>query len=96
MPEPCGRGRARRGGGGPDVRTGQAAEVAYEDGESDTVMLFPKRPSMVFRATVKNAGAAPRVMERVRPAWFAASGARMNVLGTGRLHPAEKAPGSYM
>jgi len=80
--------------------SGQALEVAYRNGDTDSILLFPQLPFVLFRSTIHNGSAVTSVTEKVRPVRFAVNfgvGAqKLKVLGTGGLADPGKAPGSYM
>ena len=80
--------------------SGEALEVTYRSGDSDSILLFPHLPFVLFRSTIHNGSAGIAVTERIRPFQFAAdfgvAPQRLKVLGTGGLTDPENAPGSYM
>ncbi|MHB1035039.1 MAG: NPCBM/NEW2 domain-containing protein [Pirellulales bacterium] len=79
--------------------TGQAIEIAYPNGNRDAILLFPKLPFVLFRATLHNGGAEATVTNHLRTV---AAGLDLGkpledvrAFGTGGLMPPEKNPGSY-
>jgi hypothetical protein len=79
---------------------GQAIEISYPNGRRDVVMLFPKLPFALVRATLHNNGADVSVTPKL-----ATFGGRVDLgkpatqlktLGTGGLLAADKNPGSYV
>jgi hypothetical protein len=79
---------------------GQALEVTYRNGDTDSILLFPQVPFVLFRSTIHNSSAETSVTEKVRPVQFAVDFGidpqKLKVLGTGGLADPGKAPGSYM
>ncbi len=77
---------------------GQALEVTYRNGDTDSILLFPQLPFVLFRSTLHNASAETSITEKVRPLQFAVSSdpQKVKILGTGGLADPGKAPGSYM
>lgn len=77
---------------------GEAIEQAYPDGGSDSILLFPRLPFVLFRATLHNNSAGISVTGSIRPVQFdlAADPRTLKILGTGGLADPGKAPGSYM
>ncbi len=79
---------------------GQAIEVAYPNGNRDTVTLFPHLPFALFRSSLHNGGKEPAVMKNVRPLSLAVDfgqpAAALKTLGTGGLLAPDKNPGSYV
>jgi hypothetical protein len=74
--------------------------VTYHNGDTDSILLFPQVPFVLFRATLHNNSGETTVTEKVRPVQFAvdfsAEPQKLKVLGTGGLADPGKAPGSYM
>ncbi|HZP61747.1 MAG TPA: glycoside hydrolase family 36 protein [Opitutaceae bacterium] len=84
----------------PVFGAGQAIVVDHADGGRDTIELFPGLPFALFRATVHNGGAGPKIADRLQP-WHARAeigrpAAELTTLGSGGLLPPEKNPGSYV
>jgi len=79
---------------------GQAIEVSYPNGNRDSVMLFPRLPFALVRATLHNGGAETSVTPKL--ATLAATvdlgkpATHLRTLGTGGLLAADKNPGSYV
>jgi Melibiase len=78
--------------------TGQALEVAYRNGDTDSILLFPQLPFVLFRSTIRNSSTETSTTEKVNPLRFAVDfdPQKSKVLGTGGLADPGKAPGSYM
>lgn len=75
---------------------GQALEVKYPNGDSDSILLFPHLPFVLFRSTIHNASSETSITEKVRTAQFSVDPRNRKILGTGGLADPGKAPGSYM
>jgi hypothetical protein len=79
---------------------GQALEVNYRNGNTDSILLFPHLPFVLFRSTIHNGSSTTSVTEKVRPLQFAVdfgvAPEKLKVLGTGGLADPGKAPGSYI
>ena len=77
---------------------GQAIEVTYRNGDTDSILLFPQLPFVLFRSTIRNSSAEISTTDKVMPLRFAVEldPQKSKVLGTGGLADPGKAPGSYM
>lgn len=77
---------------------GQSLEVTYRNGDTDSILLFPQIPFVLFRSTIHNASAETSVTEKITPVHFsvALDPQKSKILGTGGLSEPGKAPGSYM
>ena len=77
---------------------GQSLEITYPNGDTDSILLYPQLPFVLFRSTVHNGSPETSVTEKLRPVHFnlAADPQKLKVLGTGGLADPGRAPGSYM
>jgi hypothetical protein len=79
---------------------GQALEVAYPEGQRDTIALFPNLPFALIRSRIRNGGPDASVIESVRPfsglVDLGKPAAELTTLGTGGLLAPDKNPGSYV
>lgn len=79
---------------------GEALEIADSSGRKDTITLYRTLPFAILRATLHNRDAAVRTVERIvtasLPIDLGKPAAELVALGTGGLHPAASAPGSYV
>jgi len=78
---------------------GQAIEIVYENGNRDSVMLFPKLPFALLRTTLHNGNKetsiTPKLTTFTSTVDLGKSAAQLKTLGTGGLLGADKNPGSY-
>jgi Alpha galactosidase C-terminal beta sandwich domain len=78
---------------------GQAIEIAYPDGNKDSILVFPKLPFAVFRSSLHNGGADVSVVQKFTALSAVVNlgkpASALNTLGTGGLLAADKNPGSY-
>ncbi len=81
----------------PTFGRGQAIEVSYPDGNGDTIMLFPKLPFVLFRASRHNNRPAATVTRKLQTLSAAVAlgrpAAELTTLGTGGLLAPDKNPG---
>ena len=75
---------------------GRALEVKYPNGDTDSILLFPHLPFVLFRSTIHNGSAETSVTEKIRAVQFSVDPQGRKILGTGGLSDPGKAPGSYM
>lgn len=78
--------------------TGQSLKVTYSNGDTDSILLYPQVPFVLFRSTIHNASAEISITEKTTPINFALAldPKKSKILGTGGLSDPGKAPGSYM
>jgi hypothetical protein len=78
---------------------GAAIEIAYPNGNRDSIALDAHRPWVFFRSTLHNGGAEPLVVDRLPLVSVAVDCTvppdAMRAFGTGGLTAVEKNPGSY-
>jgi hypothetical protein len=77
---------------------GQALDLSYPNGDTDSILLFPQVPFVLFRSTIHNSSSETSITEKVRAVQFAIDldAKKLKILGTGGLADPGKAPGSYM
>ncbi len=84
----------------PVLGAGEAIVVAGADGRTDTVTLYRKLPFAILRTTLRNPGSQVQTVGHIvttkAPLDLGKPAAHLSALGTGGLHPVEKAPGSYV
>jgi hypothetical protein len=78
---------------------GKAIEIAYANGNRETVALYPGVPFVLFRSTFHNGGSEPVVLNHVSAVSAAVDLGKpladLRTLGTGGLLEPAKNPGSY-
>lgn len=78
---------------------GQAVEIAYPNGNRDSVVLFPKLPFVLLRTTLRNNGpetsVTPKHQALSATVDLGKPASQLKTLGTGGLLAADKNPGSY-
>ena len=83
----------------PAFGRGQAIAVSHPDGSRDTIMLFPKLPFALFRASRHNRGRTAILIRQVQTlsatVALGRSAGELTTLGTSGLLAPDKNPGSY-
>lgn len=79
--------------------TGKAVDIAYPNGNRDSLAAYPGLPFLLFRSVLRNPGDSPLVLNRVAGPSAAVqlgrSPAALRTLGTGGLLEPAQNPGSY-